>query len=844
MNQPVKTRRLFLIPVLLTASATLGFAQREIAGAVETKLALERLEVLGRVLMIAAHPDDENTAVLAYFARGRKLRTGYLSLTRGEGGQNLIGAEQGDELGVIRTQELLAARRIDGAEQFFTRAIDFGFSKTADETLAKWGRADVLGDVVWVIRKFRPDVVMFRFSGTPRDGHGHHQSSAILGKEAVVAAGDASRYPEQLKYGVEPWTPKRAVFNFFAFNREQEKEAENTPARVAIDIGEYNKLLGHSYGEIAGMSRSMHRSQGMGSAERKGSQPQYFVVVSGEPAKQDLFDGVDTSWNRVGAEDLTKKFHEITASFDAEHPENTIPLLLAVRPKIAAMKNEWAAPKLRELDEAVALCSGLTIEAIATTARVAPGGSLIVNASALNRSAVPARLLSVSINGAGLKNAGSSEQTALADNKSVTRNITLKIPADQPDTAPYWLASPRKGSLYGVNDQRLIGLPENAPLLEATFKIELDGQVMELTRPVVNRYVDHVYGELRRPVVIVPPVGVVLMEKSIVATDSSKHSVEAAVSSNAGAVSGSVSLKMPAGWKVEPAAQEFGLSETGEQKMLKFQLTPPVQQSEGMLEAVATVGDRKIAESVETINYPHIPVQTLFPLATARVVRVDVKTLVHRIGYVPGAGDEMVPALKQLGLDVTMLSTDDLARGDLSKYDTIVTGVRAWNVRTDLRSNQKRLLDYMEAGGTLVVQYNVLEGGGPGGPVDPKQFDKIGPYPIQVSRDRVTLEDAPVTLPNPKNPLLHQPNEIGPDDFAGWVQERGLYFATKWDPHYTALFECHDPGEKPMEGGTLVAKYGKGAYVFTPMSWFRQLPAGVPGAFRIFANLLSAGKVL
>ena len=822
----------------------MAFAQREIAGAVETKLALERLEVLGRVLMIAAHPDDENTAVLAYFARGRKLRTGYLSLTRGEGGQNLIGSEQGDELGVIRTQELLAARRIDGAEQFFTRAIDFGFSKTADETLAKWGRADVLGDVVWVIRKFRPDVVMFRFSGTPRDGHGHHQSSAILGKEAVTLAGDPTKYPEQLKYGVEPWSPKRAVFNFFAFTREQEKEAETAPAKVGLDVGDYNKLLGHSYGEIAGMSRSMHRSQGMGSAERKGTQPQYFITVVGDIAKNDLFDGVDTTWNRVGAEDLTKKLHEITTSFDAGKPEMSIPLLLAVRPKIAAMKNEWAATKLRELDEAVALCSGLTIEAIAAQPRVAAGGTLEVNASVLNRSKVPARLLSISIDGAGLRNAGSSEQTKLEDNKPVTRKISLKIPVDQPDTAPYWLANPKKGALYGVTDQRLIGMPENAPLLEATFKIDLDGQVVELERPVINRYVDHVYGELKRPVVIVPPVGVVLMEKSIVATDSSKHAVEASVTSNAGAVSGTVALKIPAGWNVEPATQDFALTETGEQKMLKFQLTPPAQASEGMVRAIATVGGRQINENVETINYPHIPVQTLFPVAQARAVRVDVKTLAKRIGYVPGAGDEMVPALKQLGLDITMLNTDDLARGDLSKYDAIVTGVRAWNVRTDLRANQKRLLDYMEAGGTLLIQYNVLEGGGPGREGDPKQFDKIGPYPMQISRDRVTVDDTPVRLPNPRNPLLHKPNQIVQADFDGWVQERGLYFATKWDPRYTPLFECHDPGEKPMEGGTLVAKYGKGAYVFTPMSWFRQLPAGVPGAFRIFANLLSAGKVL
>ncbi|HEY3741717.1 MAG TPA: hypothetical protein VGL53_17820, partial [Bryobacteraceae bacterium] len=412
-----------------------------------------------------------------------------------------------------------------------------------------------------------------------------------------------------------------------------------------------------------------------------------------------------------------------------------------------------------------------------------------------------------------------------------------------PDTSPYWLAHPKKGSLYGVTDQTLIGMAENKPLLEATFKLDFDGQVMELERPVVNRYVDRVLGEHERPVVVVPPAGILLLEKSIVATDSKPHAVEAAVTSYAGAVSGSATLKVPAGWSVEPPSQAFSLSETGEQKTLKFAVKPPAGQSSGTLSAVATVGSREIAESVETIHYPHIPIQTLFPPAVARVVRVDCKTLAKTIGYVPGAGDEMVPSLRQLGLDVTILSTDDLSRGDLSKYDAIVTGVRAWNVRTDLRANYERLLDYMRGGGTLVVQYNVLEGF-PGGAGNPKQFDKIGPYPIEVSRNRVTVEDAEVKLPHPENPLLHSPNEIVPADFDGWVQERGLYFASKWDSHYTPLFETHDPGEKPQEGGTLVTKYGKGAYVFTPMSWFRQLPAGVPGAFRIFANLLSAGKVL
>lgn len=848
----MRTNRLLTAPLLLlalTSTSPVALAQREIAGAVETKLALEKLETLGRVLMIAAHPDDENTAVLAYFARGRHVRTGYLALTRGEGGQNLIGSEQGDELGVIRTQELLAARRIDGAEQFFSRAIDFGFSKTADETLGKWGRNEVLSDVVWVIRKFRPDVIIFRFSGTPRDGHGHHQSSAIIGKEAVEAAADPARFPEQLQSGVKTWKPKRALFNFFAFTRDQEKEAETAPQRVGVDVGDYSPLLGHSYGEIAGMSRSMHRSQGMGSAERKGSQPQWFITVAGDTATKDVLDGVDITWNRVGAEDIAKALHHVTETFNPEHPENSIPLLLAIRPKIAVLKNDFVEEKLRELDETVALCAGLALEATSNSARVTPGGTLKITATALNRSAVPVRLNSVTISGAGATaKADSKENGKLANNKPTTHQLDLRIPADQPYTAPYWLANAKQGPLYGVKDQRLIGLPDNPPLLEATFDLDLDGQHVELRRPVVNRYVDRVLGGLTRPIVIVPPVGVTMPEKSVVAADSSARTVEVTVTSYSGALKGSVALRTPAGWKIDPPTLAFQLTETGEQKTLNFRLTPPASASDGMLEAVATVegegSGRPISQGVEVINYPHIPQQVLFPPATARAVRVNVQTLAKRIGYVPGPGDEMIPALKQLGVEIIPLSVDDIARGDLSKYDAIVTGVRAWNVRPDLRANHQRLLDYMNNGGTLVVQYNVLEGGGPGAQGDPKQFDRIGPYPIQISRDRVTVEDSPVSLPNPTHPLLLKPNHIEKADFDGWVQERGLYFATKWDSRYTPLFECHDPGEKPLEGGTLVTKYGKGAYVFTPMSWFRQLPAGVPGAYRIFANFLSAAKVL
>lgn len=823
----------------LLALCSTVFAQRELSGSAELKLALEKLQVLGKVLMIAAHPDDENTAVLAYFARGKKVRTGYLSLTRGEGGQNLIGSEQSDSLGVIRTQELLAARRIDGAEQFFSRAIDFGFSKTADETISKWGRDNVMSDMVWVIRKFRPDVVIFRFSGTPRDGHGQHQTSAIIGKIAVEAAADPNKFPEQLKLGVEAWKTRRAVFNSFSFTREQEQEAAKQPGRIELDTGVYDPVLGHSYGEIAGASRSQHRSQAMGSPERRGSQRNWFFVVSGEPATKDLFEGIDTSWNRVGGEDVGALLREASKNLDIENPAKTIPTLIKARTRIAAMRNEWAAAKLKEVDEAIALCSGLNAELTAERFQAIPGGSLRLNATVINRLNTKASFDKVVIE--GLPEAlNNSTRQDLATNTALTREFPIMVPQSQPYTARYWLANQKNGPLYGVKDQQLIGLPDNPAIFRAKFTLTVEGQQIELERPVFHRYVDRVYGELTRPVVIVPPVAVSLPESSFIAADSLPRTVEVALQAHAPQQSGTVKLTAPAGWKIEPESQKFSLNDIGEQRSAKFTVTPPATESVGELKAVATVNGVEISNGVEVINYPHIPPQTLYPQATAKLVRSNIKTVAKKIGYVMGAGDEVPAVLKQLGMEVTLLTADDVARGNLAKFDTIVTGVRAWNTRADLRANQQRLLDFMTNGGTVVVQYNVQEGGFFGG--DPKLLDKMGPYPIKLSRDRVTVEEAPITYPDPNHPLLKKPNLITAKDWDGWVQERGLYFASEWDSHYQPLFECNDPGEQPMRGGTLATRYGKGAYVFTAFAWFRQLPAGVPGGIRIFTNLLNAAE--
>jgi len=818
-------------------------AQRELSGSAETRLALDRLNVVGSVLMIGAHPDDENTALLAYLARGRKVRTGYLALTRGEGGQNLIGDEQGDALGMIRTQELLAARRIDGAEQFFTRAIDFGFSKTPQESLEKWGHDKILSDVVWVIRRFRPDVVILRFSGTPRDGHGHHQASALLGREAFTAAADPLRFPEQLKW-VQPWQAKRLMWNPAAFTKEQREEAEKMPNHITVDPGEYDPVLGHSYAEIAGMSRSMHRSQGMGAAERKGSAKDFLVTQSGPVATHDIFDGIDISWNRVPAgAPLAQIFGQAAQSFDPQNPDRTVPLLLKAEKVMATLHEPLLDLKQHQLSEAIVLCSGLWLDAASDKYAVTPGGSLKFDATALDRERMPVEVKSIDIEGISPVTTKDKFGGVLSFNEPQVYALTTTIPEHEPLSQPYWLVEPKQGDTYTIPNQLDVGLAENPPLFEAHFHLRIESQDVEVVRPVAYRYIERAQGELSRPIVVEPPVSLQWSQSAILFPNDSPKSIELQVKANIASASGKVRIQPPPGWRASESSGNFHLTGPGEQNEVSFNFTPPSGNAQGPLKASAQVGDETVTTSMETINYPHIPPQVLFPPATAKLVRADVRLLAKTIGYVMGAGDDVPDALEQLGAQVVLLSAGDLASGNLSRFDAIVTGVRAYNVRPDLRANQARLFAYVKNGGTMVVQYNVPDGQNPFGG-DTTLLANIGPYPLTTGRERVTVEESPVEFVNPASPLLHQPNQITESDFQGWIQERGLYFASKWDPHYQPLFETHDPMQKPQTGSTLYTRYGKGAYIFTAFSWFRELPAGVPGAFRIFANLLSAGKTL
>jgi hypothetical protein len=768
------------------------------------------------------------------------LRTAYLSLTRGEGGQNLIGSEQGDLMGVVRTQELLAARKIDGAEQFFTRAIDFGFSKTADETLAKWGREQVLGDVVWTIRRYQPDVIVLRFSGTPRDGHGHHQSSAILGKEAFSAAADPTRFPEQLQW-VKPWQAKRLLWNVFAFSREQEQATQQMANRIEIDTGIYDPVLGFSYGEIAGMSRSQHRSQGMGAPERRGAMKNVLVHVAGEPARQTLFDGIDITWSRVpNGGPIGEKVKKAVQSFQPDRPATTIPLLIEARKLMVEQKgNPVVAAKLAQVDEAIGLCAGIWLDASMDRAAVVPGSQARIQVTVLNRSEAPVRLLSARVAGGDFHGAG-PVPSELKDNVPLNHVFEGSVPSGHPYSEPYWLASPKNGMLYTVPSQELLGLPEAPPEFSVRFELDIAGQPIALTRPVAHRYVDRVLGELTRPVAVVPPVSIRLSDTAQMFPTPSKRTIEVELRAMAANRAGTVRMEVPEGWQAEPASQPFSLANEGEQVTAAFAITPPSGSSRGMIRTAVKTGDTTVTDRMLAVNYPHIPPETVFPPAAASVIRVGVRTLAKRVGYVMGAGDDVPDSLRQLGCEIALLSGEDLARGDLSRFDAIVTGVRAYNVRPDLRANQQRLLEYVKKGGTMIVQYNVFEGGFMGG--DPSLLDRIGPYPIKIGRERVTVEESPVQLPQPNHPVLQIPNEITSEDFKGWIQERGLYFASQWDERYQPLLITSDPGEKPLSGGLLYTKYGDGVYIFTAYAWFRQLPAGVPGAYRIFANMLSAGK--
>jgi len=790
--------------------------------------AVDRLGVTARVLYVAAHPDDENTRLLGYLANARHVTVAYLAMTRGGGGQNLIGREQAELLDVIRTEELLAARRLDGAQQRFTRMRDFGYSKSAKETLAIWGHDEALADVVWVVRTFQPDVIITRFDENPPN-HGHHTASAILAREAFAAAADPKRFPEQLQTGVKPWQAKRLLRNVSTFRDEPIPEGA-----LALDVGGYDTRLGLSYGELAALSRSNHQSQGFGVPGERGSSIERFIVLAGSPMTKDILDDVPLGWDRFGAAGaaMDRAIKTARSTLQRDEPERALPGLLAADAALGALPDE---PRVRDarpsVARAVAAAAGLFVRATSPRPAVSPGQTVELSVEVVLRRPAELKLVRLAFPEGAVQDVGAA--LAVNDKKIVKREIALAESA--PISVPYWLAEASTAGHQVVADTKRIGDPRGSAPLSVTATFESGGHTFSIESPVEYTWTDPVRGERMREALIAPPATVTPARDAAMSVSGKPAPVGLRVRAARDAVKGRLTLPVPAGWRVEPDAAPIELSKSGDAVTVWFAVTPPPGAAAASLRPAIEVDGKSWSFAEQIIDYPHLPIQDVLRPAQVRVVPLNAKVPDVLVGYVEGSGDTVADDLRHVGIRVELLDDEALRSGDLSRFHAIVVGIRAYNTRDALRAQHDRLMRYVEDGGTVIVQYNTQSRLGP-------LEGRVGPYPLEVGRGRVTEERAAMTVLAPGHELLTRPNAIGPADFDGWIQERGLYFATTWDPKYTPIFSAADEGEEPLSGGMLFARPGKGRYVFTGLAFFRQLPAGVPGAYRLFLNLIGAPR--
>lgn len=785
---------------------------------------LHKLNTLASVLYIAAHPDDENTRLLTYLARERKYQTTYLSLTRGDGGQNLIGSEQGDLLGLIRTEELLAARRIDGAEQWFTRAVDFGYSKNPEETFRFWNRDSVLADVVYAIRRFRPEVVICRFPTTGEGGHGHHTASAILAEQAFDMAGDPTKFPEQLRY-VSVWQAERLFWNTFNFGTTN----TTAPDQLKLDVGGYNPLLGESYGEIAALSRSCHKSQGFGSAMQRGSQIEYFKQLRGKPVSKDLFEGINTDWRRMpGGASVSRQIKRIIKDFSSEHPEKSLDLLGKLYKVMAEAHGGngnaflWVKQKTIELEHIMLACAGIFVETTAKSFVAIPGKPLELSTQVIMRNPANAALKWVSY-----EQTDTQCMSVLKQNQAFLfkRRIVLSAALDY--SSPHWLNA--EGA---AKYQTIKGQPANTPSLWSAYAFKLGGIDFVLSQEVRYKYTDPVKGELYRPVEILPPATVTPTEKTFVCKSGDTASLFFLVKANTDHVKGGLALMADKTCQIRILKPDFELQKTGDEVLIEARIRIMDPDYQGVLHAALVIDGVSHAYSIERVAYDHVPYRFVLSHARVQLRRFDLQTKGKRIGYIPGAGDDVAACLRQIGYQVENLSDEQIKNGNLSAYDAIVCGVRAYNTNNALPLYHKQLMAYVEQGGRFIVQYNTNSRVGP-------VQSSIGPYKFTISRNRVTDERADIRFLDDTSAILRFPNKISQTDFQGWVQERGVYFAAETDSAYRFVFGMSDPGEAEQNGSLIWTPYGKGVFVYTGLSFFRQLPAGVPGAYRLFVNLLS-----
>lgn len=782
---------LILVFLKAVAQAPISYTSAEIL------LQLKKLNTLGSVLYVAAHPDDENTRLLAYLSKEKLYRTGYLSLTRGDGGQNLIGDEQGIELGLIRTQELLAARRIDGAEQFFTRAYDFGFSKTTEEALRIWEKEKILYDIVWVIRKFQPDVIITRFPEDSRAGHGHHSGSAVLAHEAFTAAADPNRFAEQFKYGVEPWQAKRIVWNTFNFGSTNATSED----QLKIDVGVYNAVVGKSYGEIAAESRSLHKSQGFGVPRNRGQAFEYFTPVDGELPGNDLLHGINVNWKRVtGSEKIQKWVDQLVSSYSITHPEKSVPALVNLYQEISTLKNGyWKVQKLKEVQQLIEVCSGLWMEGTVNNAYAVLNDSLRFNFVLNNRLGANIVLDKISVG-----NFDTTYQKLLEKNRNFDYTKTIVVPSTGAISQPYWLQTEMNEGSFNVKDQSEIGNPENQPAFAVRYGLIIEGHPFIFNKPVLFKFTDPVKGELYQPLTILP-VATGRFEPSVMLlnfTPEKSFNVITRIQSKNNPhikpmVSGpkNISINLPDNF----------INSTYTYKVRKLNDQTVVEKAKLSFERN---GKAEAAQELRTIAYDHIPRLDYFHIPTLTFITTDIKTAGKRIGYIEGAGDKIPVALQQMGYDVVILKEKDITPGVLKSLDAVITGVRAYNVHSFISEKYEVLMDYVKEGGNLIVQYNTNN-------FISSVKSTIGPYPFTITRNRVTDEKAKINFLNPSHAVFNYPNKINEVDFDNWVQERGVYFAGDPDPKYENVLSMNDPGEAEQKGSLIIAQYGLGKFVYT-----------------------------
>ena len=823
--------RTLLLSVLILATGAL-FAQpvNRPAHAGDILQMLDAVSTNGRVLYIAAHPDDENTRLITWLAQAEHVDVAYLSLTRGDGGQNLIGTELGAELGVIRTQELLAARAVDGGSQYFSRANDFGYSKTHEETLTIWREDSVLADMVRVIRTVRPHVLITRFPPLHYDypTHGHHSASALLAEKAFEAAGDPDAYTDQLDV-LTTWQPTRLLWNTSTWFYRRTNTELDTTGKIMVDVGAYVALLGLSCSEIAAHSRSQHKSQGFGAAGRRGTQIEYLEHVLGAEAKTSIWDGIDRSWDAIpGGAEAKRALDAARNGFDPRDPSAITPHLLTAYGALDD-RHPDAVHKRAQLTELLKAVLGLHLRSTTETASVQPGGDVVVTTTLLNRSDVPVRIerLVHTVTGTEVMDAA---RTRLDRNHETTWTDTLNLPRSLRLSHPYWLREPLDGiGMYRVADGSLRGLPEAPSVFRTRANLDIDGTTIPVEWSWRHITVDRVRAELIDPVAVARALTVDFVEPVVLLTSDGVREVSIRVKAWTDAASGRLDLVIirPDGSEDQLDLGEVTLSDAGDETLITASV--PAMEQPGVHTVHARIdGDRAHGHTV--IDHDHLPRRVLWPEATAKWVRLDVERTGDRIGYIMGAGDKVAENLTRIGYEVVMLDEETIHTADLDAMDALLIGIRAYNTEEWLPGLHDELKGYVERGGHLVVQYQTTWG---------LLTDEIGPAPFTIGRDRITVEEAPLRALVPDHPILTTPNRLTDADWDGWVQERGLYFATDWSEGYTPLLEGNDPGEAPTRGALLVAHHGEGSFIYTGLSFFRELPAGVPGAFRLLANILS-----